>query len=199
MLRRCAPALALFFLLTAAGRSQLIDDFESYVDTPDLQTVWVAAELDEATPVYGPGSKSLFRSGETSYGSGWSTWADYAPPLDLSAQRLGVWVRRSPASVSPTRLLIGIRDGMDRACSGALELEDSEWHDLTIDPAGSGCAATSIDPADIVRVTFNVTNRDPESVAEIAAGNFDDLTIFLHRGGFESGDFTGWIVEPEVP
>jgi len=199
MLRRCLPALAMLFAIVAVpGRAQIVEDFESYASTPDLQTVWLYGELDTTTPNPGIGSQSLRRSGTAMYQSGYYSAISGGKAVDLSAEDLGVQGRRDPGSVSPTGLQVEIRDGSNLGCfSPMLEVTDTEWHAVDLDPQSESCLSSGIDLTDVSLVRLWVFNRQNAGGEFAIAANFDDVTVFLARGDFESGDFAGWdVVEP---
>jgi len=193
-LRRCAPLLVLLFLFAFSGSGQLIDDFESYVDTADLQTVWHYGDLDTTTPNPGSGTQSLYRGGVSGPGSGTFDYMDFGSSVDLSGETVSIMVRRDPGSVVPTGVFVGVRDVHGVPCSiNYVMLTDSEWHELVHDLTDPNCDLQGLDPTVISRVEAHVTNFG-EGDPMLTAANFDDLRHYLHRGGFESGDFTGWIV-----
>jgi len=196
MLRCFAPAMGLLFLIATAVRGQVVEDFEGYADTGELNVVWLYAELDTSTPNPGMGTQSLRRSGESDQGSGYNSPGMADGPTDLSGLKIGVLARRDPSSVSPTGLQIEFRDGVGVPCLGSiLSVSDTSWHAIEADPLSETCGSSGIDLTDITTVLLHVYNMS-ESIGTVT-GNFDDLTIFLARDGFESGNFSGWdVVEP---
>jgi hypothetical protein len=186
-------ALALFVVAVLPAQGQIFEDFESYSDTPGLQVVWSFAQLDTTTPNPGTGTKSLKRGGEATYLSGYYSAASGDGSEDLSDEDIGVLARRDPGSVSPTGLQLEIRDGSSLSCfSPVVEVTDTSWHAVDVDPQGSNCQSSGIDVTDISVVRLWVFNRMNVGGSFDIAANFDDLAIFLARDGFESGDLSGW-------
>jgi len=196
MLRRFLPALAFFLLIAAPARAQIVEDFEGYVDTADLDTVWLYGELDTSTPNPDVGTQSLRRSGEAAPGGGYHSDGMADGPTDLSGLDIGILARRDPGSVSPTGFQIAVRDGSYIPCFGAIvAATDTAWHAVDLDMQSETCQSSGIDPTDITTVVLNIYNQSGSTGMVI--GNFDDLTIFLARDDFESGNFSGWdVVEP---
>lgn len=197
MRARCiAEAMIALGLACATSLSaQIIDDFESYADTSDLQAIWpFATALDTATPNPANGTQSLRREGFTQGdGFGWSTIRDFDPPLDLSvALGLEVWVRRDPAAVSTLRFTIFATDGDGLSCApqGNSLITDTEWHRSVLS-FPDFCGAVNL--SDIVRINLGVTNKSG-GPGDIFA-NFDDLAVFfedIFDDGFETGDTSSW-------
>jgi hypothetical protein len=193
-MRVLRAALAVTLSLASSAFAQVIDDFESYTGTPDLQAAWLfATSLDTTTPTLGAGAQSLRREGATAGdGTGVFVGREFDPPLDLSGlPGLEVRVRRDPASVSTVRFAIFARDGSNFSCGPQDEplISDSEWHSSILS-FPEFCGAVNL--ADIVQITLNVTNKsglmDPGDVI----ANFDDLQAALLQDGFESGDTSRW-------
>lgn len=180
--------------MASSASAQVIDDFESYTDTPDLQAAWrFATSLDTTTPTPGPGTKSLRREGTTTGdGSGVFVLREFDSPVDLSGLAgLEVRARRDPASVSTVYFSVFTRDGSGNSC-GPQNLplvSDSEWH-TSILPFPEFCGA--VDLADIVSITLSVTNKSGQMTDADVFVNFDDLRGALLQDDFESGDTSWW-------
>lgn len=183
---------AMIALVWAASASaQVIDDFESYTDTAELEAIWPLTTLDEVTPNHVSGTQSLRREGFTAgSGAGLFTSRSFDPPIDLSGLAgLEAWVRRDPASVSPLQPAIFVRDQDGASCApaGVPLIADSEWHRSFLS-FGEFCNA--VDLSAIVEIVLNISNQSGGPGDVVA--NFDDLAVPLFFDGFESGDTSWW-------
>lgn len=187
--------IILLLAFATSASAQLIDDFESYIDTSELQAVWsFASELDAVTPTPGAGTQSLRRVGfSPGDGSGLTVFRDFDPPLDLSERSgLEVWVRRDPASVSTLRFTISAEDGGGNSCApqGVPLISDTAWHRSLLS-FPDFCGAVNV--SDISRIFLGVTNMSG-GPGDIVA-NFDDLTApfeVIFEDGFETGETSNW-------
>jgi hypothetical protein len=188
---RIAVVGTVLFLVAAVAPAQLLDDFESYEDQTDLQSVWSNGELDTTTPNPGVGTQSLERSEPTDPESGWAVERDFSVPLDLEGEKVAVQVRRDPASVATTGFSMALHDGKNSCLSEFFERTDTAWHELLLDLPAE-CSDSSLDASQVVSIHLTVWNFTDGSGVAMTAGNFDDLVHYLERDGFESGDFSGW-------
>lgn len=178
-------ALTLLLAGTSPAWCQVIDDFESYTDSTDLQSVWIFATLDTTTPNHAAGSRSLRLAGKS--GSFFSS-RPFAEPLDLRGETVGLWVRRDPASAVVTRVGIALLDGTGHECeSSPSGLVDDAWHPFSMD-VEADCAG--VDTSNIVRLAVFVS--DGSGTAGFIGANFDDIEHDLFVDGFESGSLAAW-------
>lgn len=194
-MRRLLHRLAAFAALVACAtvaRAQLIDDFESYADTPALQTAWSFGTLDDSTPNHAAGSRSLRRSGTVPPLSGLIVFHDFAAPLDMTSERVSVWVRRDPASLVPTSANLGLSDGTSSYCSPpSTDFTDTAWHRIVFDVAAPSGGCDGIDLTHVTRVLLFIDNVTGSG--GLIAANFDDLEHYFFRSDFEDGT-SGWSV-----
>ena len=190
--------LALLFLsivCVGAGSAQVIDDFETYIDTADLQANWqFASALDTTTLNRASGTQSMRREGFTGgTGSGVSTRIEFSPPLNVSTARgVSLWVRRLPESVDTVRVSLSVRDANDIPCSpqGVPHISDLEWHRINLDFT-QWCG--SVDLSQIQFLSLNVSNQTPDSGDVVVS--YDDIEVYyadVFANDFESGDLSGW-------
>ena len=192
--RTFRSAFALFVFIASSTSAQLIEDFETYEDTPDLLNHWTTGILDIATPNAGAGTQSLLRGTDSpGNGSGTSTRTTYSPPLDLTGNdELVVQARRHPLSAFPLRFSIAAIDLSGNSCIAEPQplLSDTEWHTIVLD-LESRCGAVDLDEIDQIMLSVLNYSGGP---AEIL-GNFDNLTArsgALFADGFEGGNTNLW-------
>jgi len=184
-------ALMLSVALASSARAQINDDFESYSDTADLQTVWRFASLDQTTPNPAGGNQSLRRAvDDDGPGSGWFSDRQLVPALDLTGQRIAVWVRRDPASVDPTGVNISLFYAPSFFCQldNNVPLDDSEWHEIVLDTNEGPCS--SVDLTAVTGIGLGASNGS--GVTGLLAANFDDFAVYMFRDAFEAGSTAGW-------
>ena len=147
----------LLLALTQLANAQVIDDFESYNTTAELQNAWRFADgLDLAPPYNGGGTKSLLRESlSVNNGSGLIVLRDFAS-LDLSsATALHVWFWTDPVGVSPLRGSVSIHDAIGNACATGQVVLGAGWTELMLDLSAS-CG--TLDLSDISRITIGCNN-----------------------------------------
>lgn len=192
MFDRIVLALSLGVLpaFAAPASAQVVEDFESYESTPDLASVWeFATELDTTTPNPGPGSKSLRLQDDVGPFGGLFSTNTFDEPIDLSGVQVSVWIRRDPASVTPTNVLIDFGDDSAGGCStGFVPITGSAWQRLILDLDSCG----SLDAAAVAYVSLSASN--PSDSSGTLAANFDDIGVFVFVDGFESGGTTRWSI-----
>ncbi|MDA8020730.1 MAG: hypothetical protein MPN21_25100 [Thermoanaerobaculia bacterium] len=193
-IQRIAEALvALTLAFAAVAPAQTIDDFESYEDTADMQTVWLFGSLDTVTPNPETGVQSLRRETfSPENGSGVFSVQFFDPPLDLSSSLgLEFWGRRDPTSVSIVQFDVTIRDPSNSTCSrqGPL-VTDAEWHLSTLTFQDS---CDGVDLSNITQINLSVLNQSG-APGDLRA-NFDDLAVIfddIFEDGFETGNTSIW-------
>ena len=165
--------LALFLAIPLVTAAQpVIDDFEGYAHTGELQANWAySVSLDTTTPSNGGGTASM-RYGDTNVGDhgGRGTERTFSPALDLSGQTtLSVWFRRDASSVLNTEFHIGIWSGSS-GCGGGGTYSDTDWHLVTVDL--TNCPV--LDVSAVTKIDLTIANMSG-ATGDIW-GNFDDIT-----------------------
>lgn len=197
-LRRLPIGIVVALLTAGSVTGQVIDDFESYLDSTDIKGYWKFADLDTTASNAFDGTQSLVRGGlDVPNNSGLNARANFSGPyLDLSpAEGLRVRVRRDPSSVDVVfRVIVLDTFGQNCQAQSATGLAPGEWFTVVLD--FDDCP--NHDPSEIEQITLSLTNKS--GVAGDVRGNFDRVeAVFaaIFSDGFEAGDLSAW--QPAAP
>ena len=188
--------LALVPMLTVLGPADAatIDDFETYIDTVDLQTMWdFTAELDTTTPNPGSGTQSLRSQDFTDSGESIMTRTSFSPALDLtSASGISLWVRRISGSVDAVQVSMTIRDFLIFPCRtmNPPTITGFEWQKIELDLDDCGGLILS----DIIELSITATNETDGPGAVMVSYDDIEVNFDLFDDGFESGNASSWSV-----
>ena len=188
----------ILWMSAVSASSQVVDDFESYLDSNDIKGFWKFADLDTDPTHAFDGVQSLIRGGDNvPVNSGWAAWATYVDPfLDLAAaDGIQIRARRTLASVD-VQFRFSLLDSFSRRCEvwSSAGHAPGAWVLLSI--IFDDCPL--FDPSEITQIQVNVNNVSSE--AGDAYGNFDRVEVVFHSifsDGFESGGVGAW--QPTSP
>jgi len=189
-MRSCRNLFVGAVILAAAASvsSQILDDFEGYADTAELQTVWNHhVTLD--TSVVLDGSKSMRLDQYVTPGD--VLGAGRLLPGDYSDTIMSVWVRRDSASITPVgnditvKLFVVSDSGI--CLSSVTFLFDEQWRMAIFDP--NDLVIDDCDPSAADGIVVEASLDYPLSDAHIVV-NFDRLNTDFSRPG--DGAFHAW-------
>lgn len=171
-------------ILTAATSAspQILDDFESYANTAELQAAWNQDVTLDSTVML-DGSKSMRLDQYVMHGDVLGVGRPL--PGDYSESIMSLWVRRDSASITPVgndiivRLFVTSDSGV--CLSSSTLLFDEQWSMAIFDP--NDLVMDDCDPSAAGGLFVNVGLQNPLDGDAHIVVNFDRLNTDFSRPG----------------